>query len=530
MDTQTKKSVDVIQKALLSTGFKEHGMLAETNEEIFVGLAVGMLAGFTVDTVLATKSFMNSRSDFSSYVHDDYVHYADEFLEYETNEGLLAACKLKCDELNERAGLNQKVPTPTIFGVHACNSLVVEGYLSMLYVTGTLGTASTLETARAGYVIAKLVALWLAPGDNSDLLSAQKWKNWLKLKLRALEAGLVADGVKYKWVTCTLKKNTEDIHDAHFFPGRGPPTHQDVRMLNADLLERFFDVVKKGEGAGGYSLNDMVQQFMRASKRAGVRSGQLLKAVIAIENAAEMVFDESQLHVSLDLVLKGINPTKANMEAEKKEVKLILDLVGNPNAQKAGEVLMMGGMDTLVLADNLPGAVRIPLKMLDVKKGLKVFAMRHNGVLAKTVFQVVGKDIRGANEYPKETLRASLLSEGVKAAQRWTKPILVDAVKEWYQTKGADDGTGSMIQAYSTQPWVSLWSQQDGAPIEDTVAVRKRKATPGKVKREDTAVKKRKATPGNVKRGASGKVKRGDSNSDGIVIFLQVHTHTHTFR
>jgi hypothetical protein len=335
IDKQTCKSVEVIRQALQTTGWTVIDGLAEgaeTNAQVVVGLGVAMLAGFTVDTVLATLAFMNSRSGWESYVHDDYVHYAEEFLENETNEGLLVACKLKCDEMNER--LNQKVPTPTLFGLHACNSLVVEGYLSMLYVTGTLGTASTLRTARAGYIIAKLVPLWLAQDDNGELLRPQKWKNWLKLKLRALEAGLKADGATYTWVTCTLLKNTEDIRDAHFFPGRGPPTYQDVKILNAELLERFWDVVKQGEGAGGYSLNDMGQHFKRASKRAGARSGQLQKAVIAFENAAEMVFDESQLHVSLDLVLKGINPTKANIEAEKKMLNSSLPWWGTQMRRK----------------------------------------------------------------------------------------------------------------------------------------------------------------------------------------------------
>ena len=500
MNDQTRKSVAVMQKALLCTGKKETYLAEgiETNEQVVVGLGVAMLGGLTVDTALAAQSFMNSRSEWSSYVPDGYVYYAEEFLEHETNEGLLAACKLKCEELNDRpgrSGLNQKVPTPTMFGLHACNSLVVEGYLSMLYLTGTLGTASTLGTARAGYIITKLVALWLAPEDNGELTSnRQRWKNWLSWKLQTLEVGIREDRVKYDWLTFTLVKNTQDIMEAHFFPGRGPQVNQDVKLVNAKLLVRLWDLVKKGEHDGGYTLNSMCQQFKMASIRAGERDGQLLKAVIAIENAAEMVYDKSQLHVSLDLVLKGINPTKANVEAHTKEVELVLDLVGNPNARKAGEVLM-GGTDTLALADNaeyLRGArsttvpmgqdVPTPLKMLDVKKGhSKVWIAKHNDLLAETMLQVIGKDMSGADLYTKGTMRAALVRLGANAAARWNRPTLVDALKDEYQTNGADDGTTTWKQAYSTQPWVSLWSQEagHGAPIEDGTEDAKKKLTKG---------------------------------------------------
>ena len=492
-DPATKKSLEVMHKALVRTGARARvteGLVAG-EEQLVVGLGVAMLAGFTLDASLASLGFMDGSSKVTDYILPEYVPYAEFFEAHDTNHRLLAACMVKWENWNsgESASRDRRLPKPTMWGLHVCNSLIVEGYLSMMYLTGTLGTP--------GYIIKKLVALWLLGGDEDDLCSnPSKWKRWLTKKLQALENVLVDEGVVDYTTSSVLEKNSEQLIGAHFYPGRGPTTCQDVKVLNTDLMLRFWDIVKKGQRAGGYRVNDMCQHYKMATKRAGERDDQLLKTGVILENAAEMVYDEGLLYASVDLVVKGIIPTKANVEAYKEKAKGVLDVVVGTNRDARNiAVVLNGGVTGIALVGNpgpLTGARRIlaggpagqadpkPVKMRDVKKGpSSVWITKYNAVLAKTVFQTVGKDMSGTEQYPKGTLYDSLVSVDARAAKRWNRPRLLNAVKEWYQSSCEDDGTATWEEAYGTQLWVDLWSQecQAGAPIEDRTEHAKGKST-----------------------------------------------------
>jgi hypothetical protein len=484
-DTVTKKNVEIMQRALVRTGLRDSVGQVAVKEQLIVGLGVAMLAGITVNASLASFGFMNGSDGVSDYVLPDYVHYAEEFEVQETNKGLLDACMAKWESLNSgpsAAGRNLMVPMPTMWGLHVCNSLIEEGYLSMLYVTGTLGTA--------GYIITKLVRLWLQGGTEGNLLTnALKWKNWLSLKLKALRSTITNDGVRYDTPTRVLLKNSDELIGAHFFPGRGPETCQDVKVLGTELMLRFWAIVKKGEREGGYVLNNMCQQYKMASKRAGERDDRTLKTCVVLENAAEMVYDGSLLYATVDLVVKGVTPSKGNVEAHRESTRAILDVVvgTNRDARRIAEVFN-GGVSETAPVDGARRIVAVgqtvnrPVQMRDDKKNSGsslVWSRKHNALLADTVFQVVGKGMCGADLYPKRTLYDALVSVGAHAAKRWDKSTLMNAVTDWYASADMEDGSTTWEEAYSTKGWTELWSQQAGAPNVDGMNGAKRKSTRG---------------------------------------------------
>ena len=461
MDAQTKKSVLVMKRALLSVG------LMESDVRLHVSLQVALLAGLTADTALASKCFMNGQSEFEDYVHDEYREYADQFLKHETNDGLLAACQLKWEELNQNrggnsAGQNRGVPPPTMMGLNSCNSLLVNGYRSMLYLTGTLGSQ--------GLIINLLVQLWMRPeGGGVELCTTRtKLRDWLFYKLQTVAANIVADQSEFAWQTRVLKANTPNLTGAHFYPGRGPPRNRDVKVLNMRLLIRFWDVVHRGKADGNYDLKDMCQHYKFALLRAGEPDEQAQKVVLGLENMYEMVHDDTKLHATVDLVWKGIDPTTDNVENHKARNKYILGQLGNPNAAKAAQVLMGGNLHTRVGLDFHDDPTHTPLKMLDVTTGDRsVWIRRHNTLLSETVLVTVGKGMSEAEHYTNKTMYEALVIAGARPARRWTKPTLVSAIKERYKTT-ANDGTTDWKAAYSTQGWMDLWRLGSEREVAET--------------------------------------------------------------
>lgn len=454
-DAQTKKSVSVMKHALLYIG-KTLGSDASV-VRLHVSLQVALLAGLTVDTALASKCFMNGQSEFEDYVYDEYAEYADQFLKHETNDGLLAACQLKWEEVHQNqggnlSGRNRAVPPPTMMGLNSCNSLLVNGYRSMLYLTGTLGSQ--------GCIINLLVQLWMRPeGGGGELCKSRtKYRDWLFYKLQTVAANIDADCSVFAWQTRVLCANTTALTDAHFYLGRGPLRNRDVKVLNARLVIRFWDAVRRGQADGNYVVKDMCQHYKFALLRAGEPDEQAQKVVIGLENIYEMVHDDTKLHATVDLVWKGIDPTTDNLDNYTARTKCILGQLGNPNAAKAARVLMGGNLHARVGLVSQEVPTQTPLKMLDVTTGTSaVFVRRFNTLLCETALLTVGKGMSEADHYTNNTLREALIKAGKRPARRWTKPTLVSAIKELYKKTANDDGITDWKAAYSTQGWIDLW-------------------------------------------------------------------------
>jgi hypothetical protein len=423
--------------------------------------------------------------NFRDLVEDAYAGYDKEFAQHATNEDLLRACEQKWSrqQMEEGAGRGS-VPIPTMMGLHQCNSLIVEGYLSTLYTQGIVGSI--------GLVIRRLLAYWIVEDKENLLTNKDRYSQWLSLKLARLTANLTEAGLLYAWTTRVHAGNAEVLKAAWFFPGRGPPTNVAVKVLNFELMTLFYELVCQGQADGRYVVGTMFGHYKLADGRCGERDGRLEKSVVNIDNAQEMLKDKTDLQASVDLVLKGLAPTAAAVRAYKAEAACILTMLGNPSGALVAQSMQTKQVQAawnwqaperaeVLLADqgNLRGMV------LQFTGGDDEWGILHDSQLVRTVIQVVGKRMDGYEKFPKKTLQKCLEAlVGKKLPTRTPKEDLQTAVQSVYENRGEDDGSKTVLGAFNCAEWHQVWMHED-APLSLLVETsgsgrRKRKAASGR--------------------------------------------------
>ena len=448
-------------------------------------VTVAMLVGLSAEVFLKTQG-MAAAQNFGDLVEDAYAGYEKEFAMHATNENLLHACEQKwgkqqMQQMEEESGRGC-VPMPTMMGLHLCNSLIVEGYLSTLYTQGIVGSI--------GLVIRRLLAYWIVEDKENLLTNKERYSQWLSVKLARLTADLAEAGLQYAWTTRVHVENAEVLKAAWFFPGRGPPANVAVKVLNFELMTRFYELVYRGQADGRYVVGTMFGQYKLADGRCGERDGRLEKSVVNIDNAQEMLKDKTDLQASVDLVLKGLAPTAAAVRTYKAEAACILTMLGNPSGALVAESIQTKQVQ-FAWSSQAPERAEVLLAekrgmVLQFRGGDGEWGIQHDSQLVRTVIQVVGKRMDGFEKLPKKTLQKCLEALlGKKLPTRKTKEDLQTAVQSEYENRGEDDGSKTVLGAFNCAEWHQVWMHED-APLSLSLLVetsgsgrRKRKAASG---------------------------------------------------